>query len=892
MKLMRKSRLKPIAAGLLMVFGIHLAVSIAYAQFQLPSTAEWTIAEPTVGVASVTESTYGVELSYDLNDYIAHSGQSWEFSTEATGDEVIYYSWDYSGLHAWYDAYASVTAFVEHEGARSPTILLDETKVHGEFRFAGVSSFNVANGDKYGFIIYGKNFDSNSFLQGTLKIGTSPLIQPTLVGTTGSNGWYTSDVNLSWALTDPASSEITASGCGPLTVTTDTPSEGSTYTCTAASSGGTSSSSVTIKRDTTAPTTIDNAPEGVSDSSVTVDLTASDDSSGVASTHYTVNEGPQQTGTSVTFTLDGTHTLTYWSVDAAGNIESPKTATILVDKLLPDVLFSANPVVPTKQNVIVTITYPDIAVIKQISTDQESWESYEAPYVANENQTIYARYADEYGTWSEVQSYVIANIDRVPPAAPVITLSTTAPAEELTVSIEYPSDAAVRQYQLWGDNRSTYTGPFVLTQNRTISAYAIDEAGNSSDATISIVNLDMTPPVITIAPYDDATPTNQPITVTASTNEGTLNTHSHTFEDNGTFTFIATDLAGNVTTKDVTISNIDVIPPVITIAPYDGSTPTNQSITVFASANEGTLNAESHTFTENGSFTFSAVDEVGNVTEEVITITNIDLTGPIITLSEYDGTMSTNQAITVYASTNEGMLNAESHTFTENGKFTFRAVDEAGNATDVVVTITNIDLIAPIITLSEYDDTTPTNQAITVYASTNEGTLNAESHTFTENGTFTFIAADEAGNVTEEVVAIAVIDTTAPVTTAVQTTDSTTKHVSLTLNVHDQNIGDVTTYYTIDGIQHTGNQLVLNKQGAHLITYWSVDAAGNLESPNSLEVKVAILQLNAHGTIGIDEIVKLTQQGSLFQQDMNGDQVFDRDDIRIMLTYMRPGSMN
>ncbi|WP_419954867.1 hypothetical protein ACN6MT_04360 [Neobacillus niacini] len=43
--------------------------------------------------------------------------------------------------------------------------------------------------------------------------------------------------------------------------------------------------------------------------------------------------------------------------------------------------------------------------------------------------------------------------------------------------------------------------------------------------------------------------------------EGSLNTTSHTFTENGTFTFIATDLAGNVTELPVTISNIDKLAP-------------------------------------------------------------------------------------------------------------------------------------------------------------------------------------------------------------------------------------------------------------------------------------------------------------------------------------------
>lgn len=79
-----------------------------------------------------------------------------------------------------------------------------------------------------------------------------------------------------------------------------------------------------------------------------------------------------------------------------------------------------------------------------------------------------------------------------------------------------------------------------------------------------IVMPDTTAPTITINPYI-STLTNQDVLVTASTNEGTLNTTSHTFTANGTFDFIATDTSGNQTTETITISNIDRIAPVISL---------------------------------------------------------------------------------------------------------------------------------------------------------------------------------------------------------------------------------------------------------------------------------------------------------------------------------------
>ena len=78
---------------------------------------------------------------------------------------------------------------------------------------------------------------------------TPPVITPTVTGTL-SGGWYTSNVTIAWSVADPESA-FTASGCATQTVTTDT--AGTTFTCSATSDGGTSTESVTIKRDTTGP---------------------------------------------------------------------------------------------------------------------------------------------------------------------------------------------------------------------------------------------------------------------------------------------------------------------------------------------------------------------------------------------------------------------------------------------------------------------------------------------------------------------------------------------------------------------------------------------------------------------------------------------------------------
>jgi hypothetical protein len=80
---------------------------------------------------------------------------------------------------------------------------------------------------------------------------TPPVITPDIQGTLGNNGWYTSNVTLSWNVTDGQSNISSQSGCGTVNITSD--QQATTYTCTATSAGGTSSESVTIKRDATRP---------------------------------------------------------------------------------------------------------------------------------------------------------------------------------------------------------------------------------------------------------------------------------------------------------------------------------------------------------------------------------------------------------------------------------------------------------------------------------------------------------------------------------------------------------------------------------------------------------------------------------------------------------------
>ena len=73
-------------------------------------------------------------------------------------------------------------------------------------------------------------------------------------------------------------------------------------------------------------------------------LTATDNLSGVQNTYYILDGGTQQTyAASFNVSGDAAHSLSYWSVDAAGNVENAKTLAIDIDATPPMISISAPP---------------------------------------------------------------------------------------------------------------------------------------------------------------------------------------------------------------------------------------------------------------------------------------------------------------------------------------------------------------------------------------------------------------------------------------------------------------------------------------------------------------------------------------------------------------------
>jgi hypothetical protein len=160
---------------------------------------------------------------------------------------------------------------------------------------------------------------------------TPPEIAPSVVGTMGDNGWYTGDVTVSWTVVDNESAVTAKSGDATTVITEDT--TGRTLTCTAVSAGGTSTKSVTIKRDATPPV-ISGSPApaanagGWNNTDVTVSFTATDATSGVAG----------YSGSTVLTAEGANQSVTGTARDNAGNTASATVGGINIDKTAPVVI--------------------------------------------------------------------------------------------------------------------------------------------------------------------------------------------------------------------------------------------------------------------------------------------------------------------------------------------------------------------------------------------------------------------------------------------------------------------------------------------------------------------------------------------------------------------------
>ena len=301
-----------------------------------------------------------------------------------------------------------------------------------------------------------------------------------------------------------------------------------------------------------------------------------------------------------------------------------------------------------------------------------------------------------------------------------------------------------------------------------------------------------------------------------------------TATENGSYIIRVKDKVGNIGKTQVKVSNIDRTAPTVSKVVKNTDTWTNKSVKLTVQASDkqpdgsggSGLAAEAYSFdngatyqsggsfsvTKNGTYKIKVRDKVGNVTQTQIKVDNIDNVKPTITEVKKSKSTWTKDGImlTVCAEDKQSGVSAASGlgsdaysfdngaTFqgkssfevVNNGIYTIKVKDQAGNVTQTRVTVDNIDNVSPTIISVEASEKEWTNQRVMLtvdakdlqqdgsagsglapnaYSYDGGVTFTEEnSHEVTENGIYQLCVQDALGNVSTTQVEVTNIDYTGP----------------------------------------------------------------------------------------------------------------------------------
>ena len=313
---------------------------------------------------------------------------------------------------------------------------------------------------------------------------TAPSIEGHATTAPNGEGWYTGDVVIHWTCSDDLSgvvacpADTTITGEGDNLSATAGVSDRADHTTSATVSG--------IHIDRTAPVTTSDAPAGWQNTDVTVTLSPTDNLSGVAVTHYVLDGGATQDGTSVAVVGDGTHTLQFFSVDHAGNTETAQSVEVRIDKSNPTISHTQSPPANAAgwNNSAVNVHFdcadqPELSGVSSCEPDHTLSSD-------GANQTVVGTAVDGAGNTTQLAVTGI-NIDRTGPAITIDGIVNggtyelgNAPAASCTAS-DVLSGALPCSGQLVGGTASG-VGTFTYT------ATASDRAGNTTTRSSAIAS--------------------------------------------------------------------------------------------------------------------------------------------------------------------------------------------------------------------------------------------------------------------------------------------------------------------------------------------------------------------------------------------------------------------
>ena len=421
----------------------------------------------------------------------------------------------------------------------------------------------------------------------------------------------------------------------------------------------------------------------------------------------------------------------------------------------------------------------------------------------------------------------------------------------------------------------------------------VQNGDGQAQATFTVViNAVVSPPIITAsatangAPYVAGTLTKGPVTVHFTCSSPIPTSlqcpADQTFSGTGTFTAsgTATDIAGQTSTTTFGPIDIDATPPAITVdsAPYTFGAWTNGDVHLVFHCTDNVAVAtcpgpQTVTASTPG-VTVTATDTAGNTTTFTTGAIKIDRTPPTIVASAttadghvYVAGTPTNQNVTVHFTCG---TDAAPITFCEpdavfnvSGGAIGNAADAAGNTATTTFGPILIDHTPPTITATATVLGVPyggsfTRGPVLVHFSCADDNLGVVCPadvllTADRNAPVTGTATDAAGNTTSVTTGAIKIDRTAPATTATVTgTSAGTANTylftaSVALAATDGGSGVAFISYRVDGgaltvVTSASASFVVSTEGAHTITYYATDAAGNVEASRSTMFSIIFRQ--------------------------------------------------
>jgi hypothetical protein len=617
---------------------------------------------------------------------------------------------------------------------------------------------------------------------------TPPTISGAPTTAANANNWYNSDVTVHWTCGDnlsgiescPSNSTITGEGADLSTSAGVSDKAGNSATASVAH----------VNIDQTPPSTTASAPSGWVNNDVTVTLSATDNLSGVDATYYSLDGAAKQTGSSVVINTEGMHSLTYWSTDKAGNEEPHSTISILIDKTSPTITHSQSPAPNGKgwNNSDVTVTFSCSDALSGVA----SCTSPETVSSEGLSQPVTGTALDNAG--NNANDTATVSVDKTPPTI------TGAPDRNANANGWYNAGVTVSftcQDALSGVASCTTPVAFGQGANQSTTGTAVDAAGNSTSATVSGINVDVTPPTITGAATTSPNANGWyrgPVTIhwTCSDNlsglDGPCPADSVVSGEGASLSASATisDLAGNHATATVNHIKIDGTAPTTTSDAPNGWQRTNVTVNFNASDNlsgvvatdysvDGgpTMTGTSVSITANGThhITFWSVDAAGNVETQRSATVELDklpptITGAATTAPNANGWYNSPVVVHFVCNDQAGLSGVASCTADQtlstsgaNQSVTGVATDVAGNSASYTVAGINIDLVSPTIAINGISDgamyalgavPTPSCTASDTLSGPNGCTGSVSGGSTNGVGTYTYKATgfDKAGNAT------------------------------------------------------------------------------------------------------------------------------------------------